>query len=66
LNSEVLVKNGGYQCGDDLDLQLHQIDIANALKFSNKDYIVDPKTKSYFHPGVTLAVGKLIGLDSVF
>ena len=66
LNTVGLVKNGGCLCGDDLELQIHQIDIINALKFSNKDFIVDPWTQAGFHPGVTLAVGKLIGPVSVY
>jgi hypothetical protein len=65
-NTEGLVKNGGYLCGDDLELQSHQVDIVNAHSFSTKDFIIDPKTQNYFHPGVTLAVGKLIGHVSVY
>ena len=66
LNTVDLVKNGGVLCGDDLELQLHQIDAINALKFSDKDYVLDPKTQTHFHPGVSLAVGKLIGQVSVY
>ena len=66
LNSMNLVKNGGFLCGDDLELQIHQVDFVNALKYSHKDYILDPKTETHFHPGVTLAVGKIIGNVSAF
>lgn len=65
-NSVPLLKTGGYLCGDDLDLQFHQIDTKNALTYSTKDFIMDPKTQTYFHPGVSLAVGKLIGTVSVY
>ena len=56
-----LVKDGGIICGDDLNLQLHEIDKDNAEKNKNKDFIKDPKTNKNYHPGVTLAVFEIFG-----
>lgn len=56
-----LVKEGGIICGDDLNLQLHEIDDKNAIKNKHKDFIRDPKTKKNFHPGVTVAVAEEFG-----
>ena len=56
-----LIKEGGIICGDDLNLQLSQVDQAHALKHASQDFINDPKTGRNFHPGVTLAVGKMLG-----
>lgn len=56
-----LVKEGGVICGDDLNLQLHQVDEANARVNAQQDFIQDPKTQRNFHPGVTLAVAECFG-----
>ena len=56
-----LIKDGGIICGDDLNLQLHEIDKSNALANKHKDFIKDPKTNKNFHPGVTLAVQEFFG-----
>jgi len=56
-----LVKDGGIICGDDLNLQFHEVDKNNAEKNKNKDFIKDPKTNKNFHPGVTLAVFEIFG-----
>jgi predicted O-methyltransferase YrrM len=61
-----LVADGGIICGDDLELQLHQIDLENAQKHQDVDYILDPLTNQYFHPGVTLAVAEVFGEVSVW
>ena len=55
------MKEGGIICGDDLNLQLHEIDQNNALKNKHKDFIEDPLTKKNFHPGVTVAVSEIFG-----
>lgn len=60
-NSARLVVDGGILCGDDLELQIDQIDIENAKANQEKDCIVDPKSGGHFHPGVTLAVAKFFG-----
>ncbi len=60
-NSLSLVRNGGIICGDDLNLQLHQVDKDNADKHAEDDFIKDPKTNRNFHPGVTVAVAEIFG-----
>jgi predicted O-methyltransferase YrrM len=60
-NSVRLVCEGGILCGDDLELQIHEIDLENAKKNCEIDYILDPKTNQQYHPGVTLAVGEFFG-----
>ena len=47
LNSLKFIQEDGIICGDDLNLQLHEIDKDNAKKI-NKDFICDPKTKKIF------------------
>lgn len=66
LNSVRLVKEGGFLCGDDLEIQIDAVDKIYALKNANKDFICDPNTKEYYHPGVTLAVGQQIGPVSAY
>ena len=61
LNSMGLVENYGIICGDDLNLQMKDVDNDNALKNINKDFVNDPKTKKNFHPGVTVAVNEIFG-----
>ncbi len=56
-----LVREGGILCGDDLELQSFQIDLAHAEAQTESDYIKDPHTGHHYHPGVTLAVGQLFG-----
>lgn len=65
-NSLALVKDGGIICGDDLNLQLSQVDQENALKNAEEDFIKDPKTNRNFHPGVTLAIAEIFGEVSVW
>ncbi len=60
-----LVKDGGILCGDDLELQLDEIDVAYAKNQIESDYIEDPRSHMKYHPGVTLAVGELFGRVSV-
>lgn len=60
-----LVKDGGILCGDDLELQLDEIDVAYAKTQIESDYIEDPRSRKHYHPGVTLAVGELFGRVSV-
>jgi tetratricopeptide (TPR) repeat protein len=59
--SAPLVGEGGILCGDDLELQLSQIDRNHAELNKHMDYILDPKAKVNFHPGVSLAVGEFFG-----
>ncbi|MEL0102057.1 MAG: class I SAM-dependent methyltransferase [Gammaproteobacteria bacterium] len=60
-NSLRLVKDGGIICGDDLNLQLCEIDKDYANKNKDKDFIKDPLTNKNYHPGVTLAVFEEFG-----
>lgn len=60
-----LIKDGGILCGDDLELQLPAIDLEYARMQIESDYIRDPRSGQDFHPGVTLAVGELIGAVSI-
>lgn len=61
-NCERLLCKGGVLCGDDLELQKHEIDVKNAERSKDKDdCILDERTNTYFHPGVTLAIGDFFG-----
>lgn len=53
-----LVKEGGILCGDDLEMQLEDIDRDYAEAHCESDFITDPKTGSDFHPGVCLGVAR--------
>jgi len=53
-----LVSQNGVLGGDDLELQKNEIDVVNAEKQKEKDYIIDTKTNKPFHPGVSIAVGE--------
>jgi len=61
-NCRRLLCDGGILCGDDLELQKHEVDVKVAEENKDiEDCIQDPKTGEYFHPGVTLAVGEFFG-----
>jgi predicted O-methyltransferase YrrM len=51
-----LVKEGGLLCGDDLELQLTQVDEQFARENAHRDFVQDPRTGDLFHPGVAVAV----------
>lgn len=61
LQGDRLVRDGGFLCGDDLELQWHDVDQENTARRSGADMTYDPKTRSVHHPGVTRAVGELFG-----
>ncbi len=65
-NSLALVKDGGIICGDDLNLQLSQVDKAHTVKNAEADFIKDEKLNRNYHPGVTLAVAEIFGEVSVW
>lgn len=65
-NSLALVKEGGIICGDDLNLQLHQVDASKTKQHAEADFIKDDKANRNYHPGVTLAVAELFGEVSVW
>lgn len=66
LEGRRLVKDGGVLCGDDLELQARECDLENARRHAREDYIRDPGSGRYFHPGVTLAVHESFGQVSSF
>lgn len=66
LNALDLVKEGGIICGDDLNLQLSQVDEVITRQESETDFIKDKKHNRNYHPGVTLAVAEIFGDVSVW
>jgi predicted O-methyltransferase YrrM len=56
-----LVAQNGFLCGDDLEAQMSEVDASNCRANTKQDYIQDPKSGKYHHPGVTLAVGECLG-----
>jgi tetratricopeptide (TPR) repeat protein len=60
-NSAPLVSEQGVICGDDLELQLCQLDVEYAKENTQRDYIMDPETQTQYHPGVSLAIGEFFG-----
>lgn len=61
LNYMKFVKAGGIICGDDLELYPNEIDVKNAKKHCEEDFILDPKLKESFHPGIALGVLEVFG-----
>lgn len=64
--SKALLADGGFICGDDLERQQSEVDAENARRHARSDYVLDPRTQSYFHPGVTLAVAEALGPVSAY
>ena len=56
-----LLTDGGVLCGDDLEAQLSEVDLASHKEAVSlkSDVAVDPRSKAAYHPGVTQAVGEL-------
>lgn len=65
LNYGKVVKVNGIICGDDFELDLDVVDVVNAKNHCEEDYIFDPKTKTYFHPGISLGIKEVFGNVSV-
>lgn len=61
--SLALLKNGGILCGDDLELQKGEVEIADLLQDvdAGKDYTRSKTCGTYYHPGVTMAVAEVLG-----
>lgn len=59
--AQKIVKIGGYICGDDLNIQMHQCDQGHMIANREKDTVIDPVLKRKYHPGVTQAVGEVFG-----
>ncbi len=55
-NAERLICEGGILCGDDLELQSHEVDMEFAQANKEVDVVLDPMTGKEYHPGVSLAV----------
>ena len=57
-NASVLVRDGGILCGDDLEVLFTECNQAMALKWAEMgaEYVFEPATGIWFHPGVTVAV----------
>ena len=55
-----LVCDGGYICGDDLEIQWNDANQDHTQKHKNEDYVQDPEGR-YYHPGVTAAVYDVLG-----
>ena len=53
-----LVKESGFICGDDLELQSDEVDLSVAEQNKEKDFIPDPKTHLSYHPSVCLGVAR--------
>ena len=61
-----LLVNGGFVCGDDLEMQYDQIDQNRIQDLKTTDYFTDPKTGKAYHPGVTLATYEIFGKVSSY
>lgn len=57
-NALPLLKEGGILCGDDLEMQLMDLDAEFVKCNTLTDMVADPISGIAFHPGVTLAVGE--------
>lgn len=60
-NYKELVREGGYICGDDLELYPSQIDKKYRDENIHADMIVDPVLGEAYHPGVNRAVEEVFG-----
>lgn len=56
-----LVRLGGFLCGDDLERQLHEVDLDYARAHRDFHLCVDPKSSAPYHVGVTFAVHEVLG-----
>jgi len=61
--SAPLLKDGGFLCGDDLELQYHQVDKASIEPVKNLNFATDPVQETGYHPGVTLGLWKFFGTE---
>lgn len=63
LMAKKLLASGGILCGDDLEKQVHEVDLDILQKGveEGRDTIVSGEKGYSFHPGVTLAVHEAIG-----
>ena len=61
-----LLKDNGILCGDDLELQQGQLDEDLLADIDNVDILYHKVYQTNFHPGVTKAVGEIIGPVSTY
>ncbi len=61
-----LTRDGGFICGDDLELQASRCDMNFARQAANGDAVSDPYTGETFYPGVTLALHEVFGPVSAY
>ena len=65
LNYSKMVKVNGILCGDDFELDWDEVDVLCAKAHCDEDFILDPKTKISFHPGISLGIKEFFGKVSV-
>lgn len=56
--SKKILANDGVICGDDLEVELKGVDKGFIKRSLHRDYVQDPISGAWFHPGVTLAVAE--------
>jgi tetratricopeptide (TPR) repeat protein len=61
-----LVREGGFLCGNDLELQADECNLDHARRNPRADFITDPRSGTPFHPGVTVAVHDILGRVSAY
>jgi len=61
--SDRLIVEGGFICGDDCEMQLHEVDREYAITHKDEDFIEDIKTKKLFHPGVAVALDEFFSCE---
>lgn len=66
LESQRLLANGGFLCGDDLIAQIDECDPDFLLENREKESARLPDSKSRFFPGVTAALGEVFGRVPAF
>ena len=60
IKTQRLVCDGGYICGNDLEIQWKDANQEHAQRHKDEDHVQDPKGR-YYHPGVTVAVYDVLG-----
>lgn len=66
LSAIPLLKEGGIICGDDLELQAHQVDASFTWANKERDCVYYAAADRDYHPGVTLAVAEVFGAVSTY
>lgn len=65
-NAKRVVRRGGILCGDDLELQLHQVNAEDNLRHINAGLDFSHYGSSSYHPGITQAVHEAFGTVAPF